>query len=484
MPKLYIDIIHSYVTSNDTSSRVLFNFMIGALIALFSTFMSSLGVILQAASLEEDRKSGGNNLITVEDFDSLGYESEEETDSNVEDERIEGSNPDRLGINTNSDFHNKVSNILKKSSNPNEQGSSCINGSVIDIYDNEQNSVYHKNYLVEKIASIVYKFNKSRPYYEIVDSVQAYLWYFGFSIYVLSQLFGAIAALSFISPVVIAPLGAFGLVFNVILSYLFLGVQVGFYDCVGTGFIVFGCATISTFASAQPEMRDGPKVDDFFKYLTRPTFEVYFGCQILCVFLLFTLGKYLEYGPMIFKIHKLGTFESVNEQNDSDSDDKSSSFSDRHSIYESATSLKGVLTHRKNILLGMIFSICGGVVASQTLLMTKAGIDVLIGAFFESSERNIGLRFALGFIIFLTSTAVLQLYSLNRALRYALPTLVIPTFYTFFTVFSLVSMVIFLDQYGEYATPDIAALSLGLFSLITGVYFLANKSDVEESIRI
>ena len=45
-------------------------------------------------------------------------------------------------------------------------------------------------------------------------------WYFGLFLYLSSEMFGSLAALAFLSPILVAPLGSLGLVFNIYFSYL------------------------------------------------------------------------------------------------------------------------------------------------------------------------------------------------------------------------------------------------------------------------
>ena len=48
-------------------------------------------------------------------------------------------------------------------------------------------------------------------------------WHLGFILYLLCQGFGSVFALGFISPVILAPLGSSGLIFNIIFSSVFSG---------------------------------------------------------------------------------------------------------------------------------------------------------------------------------------------------------------------------------------------------------------------
>ncbi|KAH6574850.1 hypothetical protein BASA61_010333 [Batrachochytrium salamandrivorans] len=118
-------------------------------------------------------------------------------------------------------------------------------------------------------------------------------WYLGFSLYLICQLFGSVVALGFISPVVLAPLGSAGLIFNIVFSSFFVGTQITRYDWGGTVLIVIGCAVVSTFGSSMPD--DRQSIDDIIKLYSRPAFIAYFSVQLTLVICTFSLIKYLEF---------------------------------------------------------------------------------------------------------------------------------------------------------------------------------------------
>ena len=112
-----------------------------------------------------------------------------------------------------------------------------------------------------KLAVISFKLRENNEQSERVERIQharkllwfKTQWYAGFILYLLCQGFGSVLALSFISPVILAPLGSSGLIFNIIFSSVFSGTQISKYDWIGTILIVVGCAVISTFGSFIPD---------------------------------------------------------------------------------------------------------------------------------------------------------------------------------------------------------------------------------------
>ncbi|KAI9013259.1 hypothetical protein BC832DRAFT_606649, partial [Gaertneriomyces semiglobifer] len=242
--------------------------------------------------------------------------------------------------------------------------------------------------------------------------------------------------------VVLAPLGSASLIFNVLFARLFLGIRATGLAWVGTFLVVVGCAIVSTFgalpeASVNNFNNPGQTIDDLIRLFSRPAFIIYFSIQGTAVILVFAIIKYLEYGR--------GGVQNM--------------------IHSPET---------QPLWIGVLYAALGGTVASQTLLLTKSGVELLIVSLFEIDNQIQGL-FALGILITLCITAFLQLYSLNRGMHYSPPTIVIPVFYTFFTVFSLCNTLVYFDQLDDYAGPDLACVGMGILAIIGGVSLLARS---------
>lgn len=117
--------------------------------------------------------------------------------------------------------------------------------------------------------------------------------YIGFLLYIISQAFGSVIALSFISPMILAPLGSLSLIFNIIFSFTFTGTPITKYDIIGTILIVMGCTIVSIFGSNLPEPKQSiPKLIEQF---SRPAFVAYSAVQSSIIILILFIIKYLEY---------------------------------------------------------------------------------------------------------------------------------------------------------------------------------------------
>ncbi|KAJ3101345.1 hypothetical protein HDU96_010001 [Phlyctochytrium bullatum] len=118
-----------------------------------------------------------------------------------------------------------------------------------------------------------------------------WLWYIGFILYIIPQLFGSVVSLIFISPMLLAPLGSAGLIFNVLFSALLLGTRVTIWEVGGTILIVLGGVMVSVFGGSSDE---GPgSVKEWMEVFGRPLGVVWFSGITLGVTLLLVAAGFL-----------------------------------------------------------------------------------------------------------------------------------------------------------------------------------------------
>lgn len=197
-----------------------------------------------------------------------------------------------------------------------------------------------------------------------------WIWYLGFSIYILCEMFGSIFALAYISPVLLAPLGAAGPIFNIIFSRLFLGSLIGIWDIIGTTLIVGGCSIVSIFSSKLPD--GGKTLEDLIANFSRPTVAVYFIVQASLLVALFLGIKLLEYSQRIQKL--AGYIMSSSSDFETPIVPEEEMLASPLSLAASARSLAGSIAPKQfPQLIGIMYCVLGGAAASETLLLTKAG---------------------------------------------------------------------------------------------------------------
>ncbi|KAJ3292562.1 hypothetical protein HK104_005195 [Borealophlyctis nickersoniae] len=296
--------------------------------------------------------------------------------------------------------------------------------------------------------------------------------------YLICQLFGSVIALGFISPVVLAPLGAAGLIFNVLFSRLFLGTPITGYDWFGTFLIVIGCAIVSTFGSGASE--DRQTIDELIRLYGRPTFIVFFTIQGLFVIGSFIYIKYLEYGFGSFKgwAHGLAVPPGASTRYREEHAPLLRTNAPISPVSPSAASYRA--TRKKRLeLIGVFYALLGGLAASETLLLAKSGVELMIVSALQSENQFHGL-FSFMVLAVLVLTLFLQLYCLNRGLHYAYPVIVVPLFYTVYSCFSLINSIVYLDQLNLYSLPDLVCITTGIGIIVAGVWLLRGSQQADK----
>ncbi|KAI8911620.1 hypothetical protein EDD86DRAFT_245889 [Gorgonomyces haynaldii] len=241
-------------------------------------------------------------------------------------------------------------------------------------------------------------------------------WTIGFLLYFFSQMFGSVIALSFISPMLLAPLGSIGLVFNIFFSWLLLGTRITRFDWFGTAMIVLGCKTI----------------EDLLELFARPAFIVYFSIQIGLIVLLLFLTQFLTFslkaisGHLRSRLSSIRSFTARSPENNVQEPEspvrtvfRSSSVSalssmaslpqeeqrplitrsntypnnlHRDLLHQASTQSLGSNRKAKiTSLVGMLYASVGGTTAAQTLLLTKSGVELILSSIFGSSSQFQGI---------------------------------------------------------------------------------------------
>lgn len=141
---------------------------------------------------------------------------------------------------------------------------------------------------------------------------------------------------------------------------------------------------------------------------------------------------------------------------------------------------KGLLTS----LLGILYSILGGSAASLTLLFTKSGVSIVLSSLLSGKGHpdhqpldTPSLLFLGVLLLLLLLSIVVQIYSLNVALKYQVPLLVLPLFFSFYTCLALLNTMVYVDAFGSGNTAplDIVVLFGGVAVLVAGVTLLGRK---------
>ena len=149
-------------------------------------------------------------------------------------------------------------------------------------------------------------------------------------------------------------------------------------------------------------------------------------------------------------------------------------------LHRSSTTLRAIKKGRMSTLVGIMYAALGGMVASITLILTKSGVEILFKSLVDTGNQA-HRAFALVLLIILVISAVVQVklshkvYSLNAALKYELPVVVLPVFFSLFTCLSLTNTMVYLDAFEIGHPIYFLYLTFGVVLLISGVFTLSRS---------
>ncbi|KAG2231096.1 hypothetical protein INT48_003465 [Thamnidium elegans] len=272
------------------------------------------------------------------------------------------------------------------------------------------------------------------------------LWHLGLYTYIASQLIGSTIALNYLKTQWVAPLGSVALIFNFIFAKLLVNTKITRKDVLGTCVVVASVIWIVVFGGMYNGDDQSISLESLKVKFMRPIFIIYFSALNIIAF-----------SGLIISIWSNWAI--------SDETRKSKS-----QIFRNMNQKK--MKH----IVGLMFSIEGGLLASETLLLAKSGVKLFtlsiqsqVNQFNDNASRFI--------LLALLVTAILQVYCLNTALKLYSSVVVVPVFYGTYTALGLVNTIIYLDEIGNYPPWAIALVFVGIGVLIYGVYLLSSKPD-------
>ncbi|CDH59198.1 duf803 domain-containing protein [Lichtheimia corymbifera JMRC:FSU:9682] len=265
------------------------------------------------------------------------------------------------------------------------------------------------------------------------------LWLSGFLIYTLSNIVQSSCTIGYLPIVILAPVGAIGLVFNAVFAKLVLGDPFTLKTVLGTMLIVLGAGLVAGFGVV-PEPNHS--LQDLIRLYKRPTFIVYFTIieTFICLGLLTThiIDYKMEHAP-----------PSLSMQGSS--------------IY-GRTDLK--------MWLGISYGVFGANISSQAMLFAKSGLELLlISVFGDDNQFIYPLTWVL--VLALIFTAVLQLYYLNRGIRLCDTIILVPLNFCSFNVSCLFNGLVYYDQWERLVWWQMVAVLFGIAILIGGVLIIS-----------
>ncbi|CAO3615868.1 unnamed protein product [Cunninghamella blakesleeana] len=272
------------------------------------------------------------------------------------------------------------------------------------------------------------------------------LWHIGLYTYIASQLIGSTIALNYLKTQWVAPLGSVALIYNFIFAKILVGTNITRTDVIGTFVVVASVIWIVVFGGMYngDDPEESISLENLKTLFTRPIFIIYFSALNIITF-----------SGLALTIWSNWILSNESKKN--------------HYF-------SGISPKKMRKMIGLMFSLDGGLLASETLLLTKSGVKLFtlsvssqVNQFTDNTSRFI--------ILALIITAVLQVYCLNTALKLYTSVVVVPVFYGTYTALGLVNTIIYLDEISNYPGWAIFLVFAGISVLVYGVYLLSSKPD-------
>ncbi|OZJ06683.1 hypothetical protein BZG36_00434 [Bifiguratus adelaidae] len=278
------------------------------------------------------------------------------------------------------------------------------------------------------------------------------LWIAGFTTYITANIIGSVFAIGYLPIVILAPIGAMGLIFNAFFARVILGDPFTKQTALGTILTAVGAMLIGLFGYV-PEPTHS--LDDLIYLWSRPAFIAYFAVLEVVIMVGLVLTHLAER-----RLNRLNAdgIQLV--------DDEA-----RHGWFN----WKGKETKVKPWI-GVSYGVLSGNISSQSLLCAKSGTELLIlSILYGENQFDRPLTW---FLVGLTLiSAVLQLFYLNKGLQLCDTVLLIPLAFCSFNASSIFNGLVYYSQWQRLRWYQVLLVLVGIALLLGGVLILSWRSS-------
>ncbi|CAO3659293.1 unnamed protein product [Umbelopsis ramanniana] len=275
------------------------------------------------------------------------------------------------------------------------------------------------------------------------------LWVAGFSSYLIANIIGSIFTIGYLPIVILAPIGAMGLVFNAIFAKLVLGDPFTRKSIIGTVLIVIGAILVGGFGVVR---EPNHSLEDLIQLYHRPAFIAYFSILEFFTLIMLMATHYIEY-----RVNKI-----------------------ERGVLSESKLIKLQDIPEIKMKLGVSYGMLSGNISSQSLLFAKSGLELLILTLIHGQNQfKYFLTWVL--VVIMIVTALLQLFYLNKGLRLCDTVILIPLSFCSFNVSCLFNGLVYYDQWTRLFWWQILCVMIGIVILVSGVLILSwRTNDLEE----
>ncbi|CAD6914626.1 unnamed protein product [Tilletia controversa] len=133
---------------------------------------------------------------------------------------------------------------------------------------------------------------------------------------------------------------------------------------------------------------------------------------------------------------------------------------------------------RTKTLLAVAYAGASGTLSGACLLLAKSGIELVVLSL-TGSDNQFGRWQSWALLGIMLAAAVLQLWYLNKALRFESPVLVMPLAFCFYNTSSIALGLVYFNQLGSLAWWNILLVILGTVVLLMGVWVVSLHTEEE-----
>ncbi|KAH3661566.1 hypothetical protein OGAPHI_006414 [Ogataea philodendri] len=325
------------------------------------------------------------------------------------------------------------------------------------------------------------------------------LWHLGFSLFIISNVFGSSIQLSTLPVIILSPLQSIGLVFNTIFNSLILNEKFTLGSFYGTGLVGFGAFLIALFGSFidEPEYN----LSQFLILLAQKEF---IGWLIL------------EYGIVIFFlwwIHVSGK-HATNSSSTIDANERTNMVSPVRPVYNQVLGIFGCETTNNvqerepasspsrppsgftlilvrcgsffhhllftnssvttKSIQGVLYGVTSGILSAHSLLLAKSAIEIALSTIINHNIKQLNNLTAYLIVLTFLVLCLSQLFMLNQGLKLISTSILYPLVFCVYSIFSILNGLTFYQQWSQFWGWVGFFILLGTILVVIGVFVLSN----------
>jgi len=314
-------------------------------------------------------------------------------------------------------------------------------------------------------------------------------WMSGLILFILSQLVGSVIAIGSLPVLVLAPLSSNTIVFNAIFAAVLLGEVFGLAQGVGSVLVAVGSTMVILFGYMdEPDL----SLKLILENLSGRWFQIWVEVQfVVLAALLIAAWKTKTLWKQQLQEHSLHRAQSQQQQQLLQQEEQ---VAKHHSSFHHPSpgdefvetlstnlSQSGLFLQRamslpplpqSNLALGCIFAVMTGMLSAQSFLTGKFAVELAKVSLLDKENQ---FHYLGSYVIYgiMGVYAVVNIVTMNEAMKFYDMTLLVPLSFAVFVVFSTMNTLTFYDDWKSIPLVRIIAVLASLLVVLLGVATLA-----------